>query len=124
MIIRIALNNKDAINEYMESLTPNSIVFTDTEAVVYTDDDLPTEGKPVIKLTADKAKIMLFRIGILPIIESIITSLGGEAKLAYDNAPEMYSDNLLVTAVLRSPPLSKTDAEIYQLFVDASHITY
>lgn len=82
----------------------------------------PPSEKPVICLPAHKAHIMLHKIGILQTCENICKSLGTEAEIAFNKAPELRSNNPLVKAVLGSGGLGYTDDQIYKLFVDASKL--
>ena len=84
------------------------------------DRKIPTPDKPIIILPAHIAKIMLLRAGYLDIVKSAVVSIGAEAQLAWDNAPDIHSDNALVVAVLTKIGLN--DEQIYQLFLDASNI--
>ena len=112
------------IGEMQPDGTVKDIVgnMTDFPFHSYSGWDRPTlpNTTPVITLAADVAKVMLLRSGYIDTVKAVIDSLGQEAILSWESAPYMRSDHPLVNAVLSQVGL--TQAQIYQLFVDASAI--
>jgi hypothetical protein len=82
------------------------------------DRKVPSGELPVIKLSADTAKVMLLRKGYLANVDAIIATLGPEIVLRWERAPYLDSNNPLVNQVLAI--LGLTPEQIYALFVEAA----
>lgn len=101
---------------------PKYIELRDNVAIVFTGEHMPVVEKPVIDLPAHIALAMLEEKGLLSVVETTAKRLGRTVEIALNRAPNIHSDNLLVHSVLGEGGLGMSEAEIYQLFVDASQI--
>lgn len=109
--MKITMSIQEAIDFKMQNPAA-VIVISGYEAYVDFDAD-----QPIIEITMNVAKKMLLNAGYLSAVDAAIANLGQDAKLDFEYAPFVHSDNPLVHAVLGGLGLS--EEQIYQLFVDA-----
>jgi len=111
------------IKEALNIPAPKYMLLKDSNADVFTAEDIPYEKEEtIISLPRHKAIIMLKRVGYLEKVQLEINKHGEEAIISFNNAPDIHSNNKLVNSVLGIGGIGLTKKEIDQLFIDGTSI--